>query len=559
MKSRVIRNRRGNALLWVVGFAAILGMLAITVPRLVSRSFSHAIDMEREFEAQVLASNVKEIAKYLVLYEKIFFTGALNVLGAPESDPLVINSSLRALWGQSFTSLDPANTGMGRACGGYTLGAKYLGIHKVDGRQVFCPMYFRTHLFTGLMSEQMLFEQWSHSATPVLTPGASKGTYKLTIHFDKSFSEDDSRMIPLDLGERLISEQRRGLEAFVEFTFSTDSSGFRSISSERYLHIKATVKFKGDKGLQYFVEDEESIMMALSTPKDFAFFIPFPSPSRLWSETMQFANPSDVKIFGRTFFRGNLDGIGATSKIDEDILRLPRFNDSVVLSGTFSPKIPGPKYLPALKERFPKGLVTNFSAARFVLDGKCAKPADSTTRVQNMSEIHCESLNTPNTPMTIDEYVANLQQDCNGGSFVVQGSAIKYEFPTDIPPPAFPGKCRTTAGNWAGATRGPATAIEGGAASVRIEGPTALLVSPIANLTVARSGAVVRGLIFGGNVVVSGPAEFWSLGSLQPGKAGNLSAQQMAEINNEAALAYAGVAVPIVNLPIVYSTREGVK
>ena len=556
-------------MLFVLIFAVLTGGAALLVPGMLKRSVSTAFDAERELEAQMLASNLRELAKYLVLYEKVFYTGesGLMTLGS-RPDPLVIDAGIRGLWRQSFTEVDSANLGLARACGGYTLGARYIGRHEIGGRKVFCPLYFRTHLLSGRMAENMVFEQWANPALNPVVNKLSEGSYELVLDFSKAFDANSARIVPLDLGQRLLAERvARKLDAKVYLRFKTDSSGFRALTSERYLSITAQVSFDTREGGRKFVEDSESMMMAFATPKDYALFLPFPSAARKWTEVVRASNPAGVGFYGRVYFRGDLDL--APGNMATALEALPVFNDVLILSGTLKPAIPTAASLDVLKRKFRKGLVTNLSGARFVLDGACAGPQDTTTRVRNEGSIACRDP-VGGAPMTIERYISNLNGSCSSGRILVESQTIKHFDPAAGVLTANEDRCHDDGSNNSGQDKdqyipsivtqggkGAMTVVDGGFSEVEVAGPTAILLTPAGKLTI-RTPASVYGLVLGGSVDALAGVNFYSLNALRPGLP-RIEQVTIGEINADAGAAYAGISVPLVNMPVIYSSREGVK
>ncbi len=585
LRGRNRAGQRGSALLWALGIGLLVGAAASVIPGLLKRSLSTAFDEELQFEAQMLATNIKEITKYLILYEKVFYTGGTGgVLGLGSSpDPLLIDGDMRALWGQGFTAVTAGNMGLLTACGGYGMKAKYLGTGKLNNKPVFCPMYIRSTLFSGLMVEKMLFDQWAGGSIAAFTP-SGEGHYELALNFTKSLGADSGKLLSLDNQQKLIRERdQRDLQVVSTVTFSTESAGFRAVASERYINIKSQVSFLGGEGKgRKFVEDNETIMMSLSTPKDFAVFIPYPTGGKNLGDNFPISD--QVQVFGRTYFNGDLNlGSGDMKAL---LQALPVFNDTLVLSGTILPHAPSPnpEYLAILKQKFPKGIVTNYSASRYLLDGTCAKPVDALTNVHNMHQLYCDmaampgpaTANCPPEATLIDAYIdRQLSGHCRRGTITV-GSTVNYTDPTSNPGcdsfSSNVASCRTgdpvdtDTGEWIPATKNGGgatltkalTVVSGGFHNVVVNNRYAAIVSPVSSVTVNFAGADIYGLVFGGRISVpSGRAQFHSLSALSVGLNGITDDSVIANLNGEAAEAYPGTSFPLLNMPVIYSSKEG--
>lgn len=577
MRTRHLRNRRGSAMLWVLGVGITVGIAALIVPGLLKRSAATAFDVEREFEAQLLAANIREIAKYLVLYEKVFYTGMQGGFLVPGGEPTRIDADIVNVWGQTFTSLSAANMQLITACGGYNVNLNYMGVHNLANKPVFCPSYFRSNLFTGMMAEEMLFEQWANVA-PVLRkpdPNAT-GTYFLQMDFTRALEPDASRFVGFDPRMKILKEKdKRNLQALVTVSFSTDGSGFRAIASERYINFHAEVTFDGQSGNRNYVEDNETVMMTLSTPKEFALFMPYPDGNLAgdFLASVNMAVPSAVQFNGRVFFNGDLN-LG-NGDMGDAIDALPVFQDAVVLTGTFLPSVPGPKYLDKLKQKFKKGIVTNYSAARFLFDGQCAGPVDGVTQIQNQSQIPCAFV--PDSPGTPCQYPTTFMQNyiqqinrvsCGRGSLVTSDvDGISFQPPGDeacFGVNAYSGcdNGATPIAQWKGAAPGEGVnaMIRGGFRSVEVASKYAFIVSPVETLKISKNGANIYGLVVGGHVDIPvGSANFYSLAALAPGVVGIPDDATVGTTNQKASQSYQGTAVPLLNMPVVYSSREGVR
>jgi hypothetical protein len=133
------------------------------------------------------------------------------------------------------------------------------------------------------------------------------------------------------------------------------------------------------------------------------------------------------------------------------------------------------------------------------------------------------------------------------------------------PPPASSAAC--SGGLWnESITAGVYAIIHGGFDTVTVANAYAFIVSPVDRLVIQRNNANIYGLVLGGKIdltAVNG-ATFYSLGALTydsttnylPGISDNATLQN---INLSAAAAYEGTTVSLLNLPVIYSSKEGIR
>ena len=288
-------------------------------------------------------------------------------------------------------------------------------------------------------------------------------------------------------------------------------------------------------------------MVALSTPKDFALFIVYPETSagvqtQKFSEALQLA-PS-VRVIGRAYFNGD---------IDVPLERLPVFSEAVAISGTIriNGQVPGPSSIGLLQEKFPKGFITNFSAPRYILDGRCAPVGAASTasfsnnlKIVNGTRMNCFDENTPNKErFSIRHYIERLGNMCSSKPITVKSTGYTQ------PQAMIELGCETVV-NW-----DEASFLTGGFLDVTAQDPGyfAGILSPVQRLLVGGT-TNVYGVVLGGYVRAGGSTKFYSVGMLQPGLPGIGSDATLGSLNSSALSANDGIAVPIVNVPFVLST-----
>ena len=565
----ILESQSGSALLYVLLFSALVGMMALVIPQVIRRNVKVALNDRLLFEAETVASNLLEVGKYLILYERVIF----------QTDPLSLGGdrdargrALQGLLGQPFGSFSPGSEDILNACGFYDASGTFAGNFRVAGERVFCPIYLRTSLLSGGVLEQLLFDAY---LTQGVLESNRPGSYQMFIDFDRSLKEDEQQnlVIPLNFGESVMdlmdnatlfnfSAENRIQPASLRFDFMTDSSRFASVSSERFVKITATIRFnaraEGDnQGRTYLREKSETIIMAASTPASFALFNPYPrrpgfnDPAATAAETNVFSDAvvtqpgRTVGFNGRVYFNGDL-----TVPDSDDWSSLPDFNESVILSGQLllegTTDVPGPDAIEKIKGKFKKGVVTNFSANRYLLDGSCESGSGISTA--NNSLMGCgrqggapgasngNALATYLRARCKTQTGINLQDaEVSPGDLRIQGGMIPPAIPVidDFEGRKFLSGCFRNV-------------------DVKAVGSDFSLVStPALNFTI-RDGARPVGVVFGGSVNVMGDAQFYTLTNLSETTPG-LVPGELPQINAASINAIEGVTVPLLNMPVLTS------
>ena len=230
------------------------------------------------------------------------------------------------------------------------------------------------------------------------------------------------------------------------------SERYIKISSRvQFKYLVNGLKQLGITARPTMVSDTETIMIVPSTGKDFALFLlytqketprspgdpptqsVFPGtgliPNENWDPTSATSPITglspDSEIYGRTFYRGGMvahktDAI--THQID--FSDLPIFHDVVILDGNLKVKptgvttafIPPPSqyYIDQIKARFEKGLIPNFSARRFIVLGGGAGTRCGLTPFSSETGFNCVN--------ELDGIVGqfdNYSSACKGGKWIV--------------------------------------------------------------------------------------------------------------------------------------------
>lgn len=558
-------------MIWVLVISFLLAMAALVVPNLIIQRKVVVTDDRQRFEAYLLVSDVIEVGRYLLFYEKVFFRNeplALRRAGSAGTR----GECLRALWGQGLGSDDPAPpTNMMSACGRRGMdgtwmggtGAACGGSALSGDRATFCPYFIRSPGDGGINFEQTFFNLIA-AAGIINTDGPGRFSFEidLTRSFDPDPARQDELTFPLYTGQRFLFENfksflgRMNMKVILRYEFYSPASAFSSNSSERYAKISAILTYTGANKQLHRVEKSETIMMALSTPKDFALFAPFPDkgtastdvsePTRLWSESMKFDAPENVNFHGRVFFGGDLKA---------DLADLPTFHESVMISGSLAKadgKIPGPADLGALKAKFKKGMVTNFSVDRFMLDGPCANATtDTGTPATNVPIVNSTGMlcYKNGAPAGIMEYIGN-QIYCSNAKATISLSPTatsRVSLSGQLPPATSHSDCYT-------AVDVPGFVNTGYREITTNMNPTYLM-APVKRLIVS-SGNSLYGTVFAGYMEVKGQSDFYPVNMLRVGITGIGNEATLGALNSSSAGANGYVGIGILNMPVVMVTGD---
>ncbi len=558
-------SRRGNVLVYGVVIMAIVAFAAVVIGDRVLGSKMSTFDDKAKLQLRLVAKDIVEIGKYLMLYDKVFFVEDPSGASMGEGYEM-ITGSLSAggsaplgLWGQNFgavpTGSVSADPNIVKSCGGY-INTNYSGDHKLNSEYVFCPMYLRSSMLSGGMMDGLLLQHYASGSKKIdgFSVGAN-GIYTLEIDA-KPFmtSAKSSNYLKVFSDPKLLSAINN---AKLKIEIFSNKAGFESDSSQRYIRISSSVVARGKKS-DMRAEFSESLAYSLTVPRDFAVFLPYPQDENDNSTDDFFTavkitggSSNTVDFYGRVFFNGNIN--------ITNIADLPTFHDVVILSGDVllngRPLSIDFSQMAAIRDKFKKGFVSNFSAGRYLFDSALgSRPA--ITNGSSMTE-----------GMGISNYISNIGNACSEGTYSISAgnsdtpSASEGVFLDDVDPNL---GCRSPAGGMI-----PANVIQGGITGVVVKHIFAFIVSPVKKLEITVNNASIYGHIFGGHISAKSGAKFYSLKSLRVGlpgisndaylSSGTVSGKDFIGINSSAAEAYEGVTVPLLNFPLVYSTKDGMR
>lgn len=547
-----VRNNQGSAIPLVMIISALVFIFSYVIFGMLQSRRQGSEDDLKVMQAKMLAADIVELGKYIMLYERVMFL----------DNPLKVNTARtktrKEFLEQSYGAVSVSNATMLNACGGFDAMAVEIGTFKDDNdkSQVFCPYYLRNPMMDGKMFEEMMLGMWSRDGasgmlvasgktlstsnvtrSKIMTKNAKTGAYELRISLNDVIKSTDNQYIRLHLNQNIVSLMRQGgFTADLIFSFYGPSTGFTTQTNERFVNIQADVSFGGALNKKS-VNTTESIIVYSTTVKDFALFIMYPETST-GNPTTQFSQavklPSTARINGRVFFNGNID-----TALD----KLPTFSETVVISGELN--VSGFTYEKArelIAAKFKKGIVTRYPVQRLVNDGNCV----SGMTIANNSGMYCKDPNNPATNFNIKKYIEGLTNMCANYkvSFASNGT---YEYDTAaVVDPVRKEQCK---GN-------EKIFLSGGSMNVSVSGTHAFVISPAKKIVVA-AGASVYGSILGGYVQGGANTKFYSLASLRKGLPGINDDVALQAVSREAERIVAGVGVPLVNLALMKDVSVG--
>jgi hypothetical protein len=494
---------------------------------------STAVNEETRIEAEALASDILELTKYQIFYESIFYTDALG----PWNNTGTRAQDIIALLGAGLGAASEEEADMLKACGGFDAKGKQIGVFNIRGVPVYCPFYLRSNLLSGLMLDQMVLQ-------PLAAGGVLKqdkpGQFVLEIvYFDKSkginvLTGNTGKYLALDAGQNIIRLANIRLERVVGRVriMSTDS-GFTASTSERFLEISSEVQLAGGAKL-INVKRKQPLLTYPSTPRDFSLFLVYPTqsdgvtPTKLWSKSVVISPDSTVE--GRVFFNGD---------IDVPISSLPVFTDTVVLTGDFKPALTKEQRA-SLPAKFLKGVITNYSAPRYLMSGQCSATNPSIS-IANGSGFNCKS--STGTTATITDYLNRIGGACINPPATYAAGAMTVNCTGQD------AQCTVSC-----QAAIPPVIVSGPRRQVNLTGTYAVISAPVDLLT--SSAENIYGTILGGHFKSLNKVHIYSMAAVKVGLPGIGSADTLANFTSLFQQAGTGVSVPLTNLPIVY--EEGV-
>lgn len=529
----LIKNKKGSALLLVLfSVAAASTVILMSMVDVIIQGVVSSVKEERLIEAQNIAADFQEISKYLILYEKVIFNdnlGPLNFLENRKNDTL-------SLWAQGMGVNNTSEPNLMKACGGFDGKGRSIGEFKVRKIPVFCPFYIRNSLLSGNMLEQMVFQPMKKKG--IIKENKNKpGIFELEIvYFDKSKGIDSisaavSNFIGYNIGQEILSDSNQRLKRIsTKVRFLTNSSGFQTTSSERFIQIETTVELGGSFN-SFPVVRSDSLLMYPSTPKDFAVFIMYPTKvdgKRTNKFSESFSIPKDSIISGRFFFNGN---------IDVNLSDLPTFEEMAVITGDFVPPL-SKADAEIIKSKFRKGIITRYSFPHFLATGQCSD-TDQLVTVVNSSGFRCK--NDDGTNFSIGDYFNNMSSACINAPATANNGSMEFNCENQNADCTL--NCRSS------------MIVKGPIAKVTMNGGFGLVSAPIEKLILNTEN--VYGTVFGGYVVANKPVHFKSFSSLKVGDPGVGSQDTLDSWTTIFQQAVEGVSSPLINLPIVFGNRSG--
>ncbi len=522
-------KQRGSAILNILGISAAIMVVGVSLYSSILGGIKGAIEEEVRAEAESLSQNMLEAVKYLLLYEKVVYID--------EKGPFDFSGSRRDvidLWSESFGASANTDINIAKACGGFDGKGIFIGTFKYKGSPVFCPVILRSSQLNNLMLEQVILDNMArlNAATKV-----REGLYKIEIIlYDKSkgydsFKDPHNKFLSINIGQNILNTQKDKLKsAKVTIEIATDSSGFATTTSERFITLTSEVTFQPHVRAYPFVKSH-SFVMYPATPREFALFMLYPSKANgdrtdNWSESLDL--PKGSVIEGRVFFNGNID-----VPIDD----LPTFNELVVITGDFSPALDKVE-MAKLKNKFLKGVVTKFSEARFIFSGHCSE-TDASLLVINSAGYNCNI--SPGMAYTMDNYLSRVGNVCMSNPITQSDGKVSVNCSSGTAdcPLTCPGS-----GNQA-------TPVSGAFADVTLQGSYALISAPIKKLTISASIKNVYGTILGGYVKAVQPLTIKAPALMKVGDIGIGSDDVLKNLSVKFQQALDGVSSPLLNMSIV--------
>lgn len=524
-----LRNQRGSALMIILiflGAAASIMYVSLDVLRIGQTT---AVNEESRVEAEALAADILELTKYQMFYENIIYTDALgpwNNSGSRATDII-------ALLGAGLGAASENEADMLKACGGFDAKGRQIGVFNIRGVPVYCPFYMRSNLLSSLMLDQMVLQ-------PLAAGGVLKqdrpGQFVLEIvYFDKSkginnLTGNASKYLALDAGQNIVRFADIRLQRVVGRVriMSTDS-GFVASTSERFIEVSSEVQLGGGARL-VTIKRKQPLLTYPSTPRDFSLFMVYPTrsdgvtPTNLWSQSVLIS--ADSMVEGRVFFNGD---------IDIPLARLPVFTETVVLTGDFNPPLSKADRA-NLPTKFLKGIITKYSAPRFLMSGQCSATDPSIT-VANGSGFNCKS--STGTQTTITDYLNRIGGACiNPPATYANGSMTVNCAGQDA-------QCTVSC-----QAAVPPVIVTGPRRQVTLNGAYAVIAAPV---DILRSNTPnIYGTILGGYFESSVKTHIYSMASVKTGLPGIGSDDTLANFTALFQQAGTGISVPLTNLPIVY-------
>ncbi len=518
-------QERGSVMLMVIVISAIIVAGGYWAVDMLDSSKKFAGKKLLGLELELIANDIKEIGKYLIFYEKVFYTK--NADNSP-ANPLILDSDIKDIWSK------PLSVNANNPCGAYDEDLNYQGTSVVNGKKIFCAYVFRNNTVSNQLLQDAVLERWvTNGALDKVGPGK----YRVTLDMSKMF--EDTSFIRMEHSQELAKQIKSGrydFKATLTFDFLTSDAGFALDSTERMVKISVEVKLAKNSGVikKYEVRRlTESYVINPSTPKVFSLFTIFPEKKELHEN---YALDSQDNIYGKVYFNGDVTQTTVTN--------LPVFYDTLLLGGEFKyAVVPTEEVVAAYKDKFKRGLITNVSAERFILNPKnngegCISPS---LPILNGTQLACD--------YTIKDYAEQNGPSCR----VIAQNNGRLHYMQE------PDDSEVCASNDPWIT---SRFITGGFSEVKVQYKCIFVMAAVENLIVGAGGETssVYGIIAGGKIEKSGGhVNFYSLQNIHSGTACVATDATVESINSRVAAVRDTVLIPLVNLPSVYSVSTGVR
>lgn len=514
LRKKFFNNQDGSVLVYVLMAALALGGSAYFLMSVVGKNQKESEVQRTQFSLDLIAEDIKEYGKYLMFYEKMFYVNkALN-----------FDKNLRENWQNSF--------GVGNdACGYKGLDLTYQGTNKIAGEFVFCPVYLRNNLLASDLLDESLFVPWKDKDLLKF----NDGVYSLTLNLKDL--KTDNNFTKFYVNENGLLTDFDGIQdAKIVIEFFSTASGVSLKNADRMFRISSEVYYQKNFASRKIKSNaSETFLLKPSTPRGFSIFLLYPLNRTDQKETDVFykafhLNEND-QIFGKTYANTDFEFT--------DMTKVPTFFDTLIIGKEFQETVPNDVNLSRLKEKFRNGLITNFSADRFLLD--------SPGLINNASSL-AKKLNE----LGMDDYISKMGtiKACQEEIFSGMPDVTYKNTPTDCSP-----------------FKVNEQYISGGVRSLTINGAYSFVQGPVKSLSLNNGlGSNIYGVIAGGIIdkSTSGSAnKFYSLQTLRVGLPGIVEASPGAneivksELDTKSALATDGVTVPLLNIPNIYSSEMG--
>jgi hypothetical protein len=542
MKKKSNKKQTGSLLVWAMLITIVVGVIVGVIQKNFSGSSKAVIEDGIAWKAQELASNLVEMSKYFILYDRVMYVdkaGPLNHLESSDRSNNMINVLNRGIGLDKF---DPLS--LGALCGAFDLKGSSMGTYKIGSSKVFCPYFLRIPQLTSKEMEVILFENWEEK--DVVTR-ESTGVYKIEVDFTESIKNFEKSFIKwADDSER--EEYGRLFnkitKAYVILKFFTESSGFASQGNDRTLSIEGRIEFGSALSGKMIVVEAESFVMRPSVPKDYAAFFLYPTKptasgdiaTRKFSEAINIGSASTIS--GRAYFNGELD---------KPLNSLPTFNEYAIFSRAINPR-PTISDEGLLKSKFPKGFLTHFSAERWLFSGNCDELLP-TVNIVNQTGYKCKSAAGNN--FTMVDFFSLVPNACTGAPATINSGEITNINCSASSNTTCPSNC----------PKSPFISIIGyPLADLTVSGSHAFVVAPVAKVEVKDNGTNLYGSLFGGYLNSAGNTlNLIAAPSWKTGLPGITNEETLNSYSQSYLSSTAGITAPLMNMPLVYGVSSGVK